>query len=61
MVPEFFAFEFSRVCSTSCGKAFIFKVVCFVLAVRDFKSRVEWKTKTCLGVGRISDFWGVER
>lgn len=60
VVPEFFPFELSWVCSTSCGKAFILKVY-FVLADKDFKSEVEWKTKTCLGVCRISDFWGAER
>lgn len=47
MVPEFFPFERSRICSTARGKAFILKAfVCFVLEVKDFKSKVEWKTKT---------------
>lgn len=58
MVPDFFPFEFSRVCSTSCGKAFILRLFCFG---KDLKSKLEGKTETCLGVCRIPDFWGVER
>lgn len=58
MVPEFFPFECSSICSTSCGKIFILKgFVGFVLAAKILKAT----TTTCLGNCRISDFWGVER
>lgn len=65
VVPEFFPFECSRICSTACGKAFILKV--FVLFwkfcfERFLKARWSRKLKLMtLGVCRISDFWGVVR